>query len=194
MAPTPYTAPHQLDIEYVFSGFTHKLQIPVSAVDSGGTYYLERFTLADRLLTDCVADFVLLFKPLFAATCNIARAVLQANLGGIFIPLATVPIGVVGTGAGSNIVASQATVTLRDTDYKIARLMWFESRYSAPNKAPYPTGDANLDPFLEDIIVGGVSANPMHEWWRSRGNRQIQSASYFTATFNRKLRRHRGVG
>jgi len=194
MAPTPYSTTHQIDIVYSFSGFTHRYQIPVNAELVGTVYNLHRETMSDYLWTDAVDDFVALFKALFASTANIGFAVLQEYVAGSFVPVESYTVGVNGTHAGSNTVASQVTTVFRDTAFKFARSIALESVYVPPLKVAYPSTDASLDAFIGDLLPSASSANPLWEWVRSRGDRPYSTATFITLTFNRRLRRARGVG
>jgi len=193
MAPVPYTAGFRLDIEYDGNGFPHVVQLPCDSPSGSAPYSLSLIGGGTRLVSDCVADFAALWKGFLHTTDGVTGYTLYENVSGIFIPRQSAAAAVAGTAVGAAIPASQATITFRDLPYHIFRLMAFETIIVPPGKINYPTGLAPLDAIIESFLPGSTATHPIHEWVRSRGDNALSTTTGGTATYNRKLRRERGL-
>jgi len=194
MAPTNYACTHQLAIYTTIDGFTHVYQIACNVDLSASPLMMNRFSMPDRLVSDCVDDFVLLYKALHPAATTITKYVVSEYNVGSFLPIFEDAIGVAGTHAGTYVKAAEVTLTFRDTDFKFYKPRILESSYNAGIlKVAYPTTDAAIDPFILSHLPASAAADPLGQWVRSRGNRKIASVTFFTASFNKRLRRKRGI-
>lgn len=194
MAPTPYSCSHQLDIHVAIDGFTHVYQIPCNSDSTFSPYYLLRDSMSARLASDCAADFADLYKDLYTAAASITKYVLQEYNAGSFLPVEEGALGIAGAHAGTYVKAAEVTLTFRDTDFKFYKPRILESAYNPTlMKLAYPTTDAAIDAFIESHLPGSVQTDPLHEWVRSRGSRLINTVTFFTSSFNRRVRRRRGL-
>jgi len=195
MAPTPYDAPHQLDIHYTVGGLPHVTQIPCSAVLVGSFYNLDLWSGGTRLASDCANDYAQLLKIFFNASDSYVQYVVQQYSSGIFIPLEVGSMSVVGTdGSNTHKLGFEDTLTFRDTRYLFVRHVVQESTLVGPQKYGYPvSGLTGYNAFVESVLPGSAAANPIGEWMRSRGNFRIKSHVKTSVNTNKKLLRNRGL-
>lgn len=195
MAPTPYSAPHQLDIHYTVDGLPHVVQIPCSAAAAGGVFVANLWSGGVRFISSCADDYAQLVKIFFKPADSFTQYVLQRYDSGIFIPVESASMAVVGTdGSNPDKFGFEDTLTFRDSDYKFVRHVIQESTLPGPQKYGYPVGGlTGYNALIESMLPASAATHPLNEWFRSRGNRQIFSHTKTSVNTNKKLLRARGL-
>jgi hypothetical protein len=122
-------------------------------------------------------------------------ALLEEFTGVAWIPLATVSVTFPNLAGGVNL-ASQLTLSLRDSNFTRPKVVVMEQNQGAPFKTVSPTGGSGgADSFVAEFTSGGtLGARP----WIVMVNQHgffLATAPFisFTTTYNRKLRRARGL-
>lgn len=194
MAPVPYTAGFRLDVYYTVAGVEHVVQLPCDSPSGSSPYSLSLIGGGTRLASDCYADFGSLLAAALHTTGAVTRYTLFQNVAGIFQPVESAALTIAGGSAAAQWLAGQVTMTFRDLPYHIYRFMIYETIIQPPGKVNYPSGVTSLDALIASMLPGSTATHPIHEWLRSRGDNAILTTTGGTATFNRRLRRKRGLG
>lgn len=101
-----------------------------------------------------------------------------------------------GNGSGTTNPASQFTFTLRDKEFKPDKVVWLDAVCTPPGRANAITDwTTNISNALKQYTSAHTVTNPPFSWQASRANQFLHDAPVvgMVATFNRKLRRRRGL-
>lgn len=200
MAPTPLTAPYRLTLQYTVGLLVHKAR-----------YYLRCVTSADPMGFDTVA------RPGFTnvgvstigariwgaiapfydpAATTFDSEVLEANVAGAWVYVASQAAAVAPSGSGAYAPASMVTFSGKDTSNKNMPVFFYEQFFGGFIKAnSYGALSANNKVIANRFFnAGGTAVNADPAAWRvSRGSFYSQRFLALVADSNEKLRRIRGI-
>jgi len=185
-------------IPYTVSGLTHVCRMYVSNPTlSGGNWVIDLNpdyggTSAWTNFADGLAAAM---SSCLATGVTPGTAILEELLGTGFVPRDTHAVTFPNLSGNTNF-ASEITLTLRDRNFTRPKIVLMECNQVAPAKYTSPTGgagglDAFIDPFLGSTVVAAAPYQAMvnhHEFF-------LLNSSFVsvTLTYNRKLRRARGL-
>jgi len=100
MAVTPLVPQYRLQLSYK-PAITHKQQLLVDAVLSGGSYSLVAHDSSSVAIATFVSQYAALLKPFYDSTTTFDSWILQKFVSGAYIEVDTGTIGVAGTASGA---------------------------------------------------------------------------------------------
>jgi len=188
----------RIDIPYVVSGFEHHCRMFVANPTSAGSdwnidLHPDIGGVADwEVAAQGLADHI---SSELATGTTPGTALLEEYTATGWIPRASVAVTFPNLG-GSAVLAQQATLTLRALDFTRPKIVLMEGNGVAPTKFNTPTGGAGgLDGWIDGFLgTSSTSGRPwafmttMHGFFLL-----VSSFVSVTTTYNRKLRRARGL-
>lgn len=121
---------------------------------------------------------------------------LQQLVSGVWQVLASMTPTGGNLGAGGPVLGAQFTSVFRDTAYKPVKQIVFEGRWQPPfHNTSIAAFGSYITSYLTQFTSSATVTHPPYEWLASRGNRFLATTPFVggTATFNRKVRRARGL-
>lgn len=193
MPPTPYLPNGQLDIHIVVAGLPHVIQIPVSPIEVGGTWFLGNLVggFDDAEAADAAQNFWDYVRAVYPTATPAATWVLQERDENIFIPVdggSLTGTGASGAGAAQGF---QATITFKDEEQHLARLQLPETVDNTLQHVPYGGMSASIQAIV-DAYLTPANKDEMGNWALTRANLPYDRVLNYTNTSNRKYRRARG--
>lgn len=193
--PQPILATHLIKLDYHALGLTHVKQLYVDAIVDAGTTSGYALVMRDASLhndwTACIAAFAGKFKVFFASTDTIQSAILYAYVGGVYQPLSATSLGVAGTGGSSGAICNQVTLFGRSADYDIWKDIALDTDNATLDHGPASALSGPVGAYLADF--GVASSTHIGNWVRSKSATFFGNWVSYTVSFNRKLRKERGL-
>lgn len=194
------TVTGRIVIKYTVSGLQHRLVANVRNLQSvGATWVINSRTTDsnDMGWTDAANGLFEATSYLIATPATFADAELWRKVGNAWILTATHTGVFTDHQNGTLVTGSQHTMTLRDAQFHFLKVVIMESASDQlPHKyisvASMPTGVAN---FAKQWTPSATIAVPPYVWQVSDSQQYINPAGFVSLvkTFNRKLRRTRGL-
>jgi len=194
VAPTPYTPSGQLDIIIVVSGLTHRVQLPVDVVESGGSWYVvnhqpamsnEPGDVVGQLWWDIV-------RQQYHTGVAAPSWELQQRVGTAFIPVDGGSLASAGSNAGAPALGWQATLTFRDAEQHLARVQLAETSNGTLNKSQYSALGADVQQLI-DAYITSTGGDDVRDFVMTRADLPTTRFLWYTNTPNREIRRARGL-
>lgn len=167
------------------------LDVKINNPTAGSGFLLDCFggvTLAWETAADEWADLMKLF---YHTTTDVDDARLYKYVTGAYQAIDIHSTGKSGTLTDPNIPALEQTLTSRDDAFHLDKIVFLEGGGVVPLHgsgaslgAPYST--------LADSLVSRVSPD-VGRWYRSKSDQFIANTLFYTTTFNKRLRRKRGL-
>jgi len=188
----------RITIPYTVSGLVHETRMYVSNPHLSGSDWLidvrpDVGGTADW--ADAAQNLSEAMSFILATGVTPGTAILEELGATGWIPRATVTVTMPNLSGNTN-VAAQLTATFRDTNFTRPKIVVMEHNQVAPFKTTSPTGGAGgEDSFIAEFTISGsLPARPylvmtnQHEFF-------LNTSPFvsFTTTYNRKLRRARGL-
>jgi hypothetical protein len=193
--PQSILATHKIEISYTSLGVAHKKQIYCNAVADGtattGYRLVGRTGLSDPDFGVAVVAYVLKAAILIGPSDGFTSATLLHYTGGVYVPLATVALTQVGTGGSGGAHANQVTLFGRSADYDQWKDIFLDTDNSVLDHGAIGTGGSGTFTYTDD--VANQTAGHAGYWLRSRSGTFFGNWVSYTVSFNRKLRRNRGL-
>lgn len=189
----------RITVPYTISALTHESRMYVTNPTlSGSDWVIDRRPSVGGTVNweDAAQDYADAISYLMPAGVGAGTALLEELSSTGWLLRATVAVTLPNASAGVN-VATQVTLTLRDTNFTRPKIVVMEGNEPAPQKITAPAGgSATFDSFVAEFLsTGSGAARPyvvmvnQHEFFLAEN--PFVSA---VITLNRKLRRARGVG
>jgi len=194
----PLVAASRIVLPININGLVHKLRVYARNATLVGTDWMinTRETDANDLAwADAVADLAAAVSFLLPTTASANAAILEKRTGDLWNPVDFVVVPLPNKG-GTSVAASQITLVMRDTTFYKVKVVVMEGIIDGPGR--YPSFDT----------LTGALLNMASEWddthtldnapWRwqvGRDNEYLLDNPFvgLTITFNRKMRRARGL-
>ena len=189
----------RITVPYTVSSLTHMCRMYVyNPVLSGANWVIDnRPSVGGQVVWSTAAEHLSQTISYILATGTTPGTAFLEELSSTgWLPRATAAVTMPNL-SGSPAAASQVTTTLRDSNFTRPKIVVMECNNPGPLKFTSPTaGGANFDSYLAEFLSTGLlSARPFvvmvnqHEFF-------LQDAPFVstTITYNRKLRRARGLG
>lgn len=188
----------RITIPYTVTGLPHVSRMYVANPTlSGADWVVDvRPSVGGTLPWDDVAEhFSQTLSYLLATGTTVGSALLEEYSATGWLPRATATVTMPNL-SGNAKLASQAVLTLRDTNFTRPKVVVMEMNQDAPTKYTSPTGGAGgMDSFVGEFLSSG--SLPGRPWVA-----MVNQHGFFladnpfvsvTTTYNRKLRRARGL-
>jgi cytosine/adenosine deaminase-related metal-dependent hydrolase len=188
----------RIAIPYTVSGLTHVSRMYVTGLALvGSTWEIDvRPTPGGAIdWADAAESLANAMSSMLATGVTPGTALLEEYSSTGWLPRATAAVTFPNL-SGSTATASQLTLTLRDTAFKRPKFVLMEVNNPGPLKFTNPTaGGANLDAFFAEFLNVGVTANRPWFVMTNMHESYLQEEPFVSATitYNRKLRRARGL-
>lgn len=185
-------------IPYAVSGLEHEARMYVANPTLTGSVYNidQRPSIGGTVLWSTAAQhFAETLSYVLATGVTPGTAVLEEYFATGWIPVATAAVTFPNLSGGS-FLASQMVTTLRASDFTRPKIIVMEQTSTAPSKFTSPTGGGAVqDSFISQFLsTGTLGARP---WVVMTNMHGIHLATNpfisFTTTYNKKLRRARGL-
>jgi len=194
-SPQPILATHKIEIAYHALGVDHKKQLYLNAiVDSGvasGYAAVTQSGTAHIDWTDCVDAYAALWKVLFGSADTIQSAILFEYSGGVYIPRNSHTLGVAGTGGSGGAHCNQVTFFGRSVDYDQWKDISLDTDNAVLDHGSTASLSGGVAAYLADFQA--VTTTHIGNWVRSKSATFFSVWVSYTVSFNRKLRRNRGL-
>ena len=184
---------------YAVDGLNHKAHAYVRNAQLVGSSWMinSRATDSnDKLWSNAAQGFMdALSVILKTANTTWGDASLETYAGGIYTVRATATITPVGAN-DQLVLASQSTLVLRDTSFNKVKVEVMEAGTPTPFHTTSKTGgNATVDLFVSYFTADHGNTNDPYNWMVGRGNQYLNTSPFvgWTTTYNRKLRRARGL-
>lgn len=193
MAPVPYSANARLTLTYQVLGLVHRKDYPVDFAMVGGvpklhSRILGTYSVAPSAMAGQVWGFA---KAFYDVAVPAPTWTLFERVGTTFIPVASGPTaGGPGTG-GTTVLASQLSITFKDSSNQRYNDYWGDTSWTTPSKAKVAGINATIDGYVDDVLlqVGGSIGDSLV----SRGDLQVTRWIAWTLDSNRRVRRARHI-
>lgn len=194
----PTTGIGRITVPYTISGLTHVLRMYVMNPTQVGAVWNIDLHPSIGGATDWetaaqgLADHM---SSALATGTTPGTAVLDELSGTGWLPRATVAVTFPNL-SGNSKPASQITLTLRDSFFTRPKIVLMEANQEAPAKFTSPTGGAGgLDAFIDGFLGSSATAGRPWAFMVNQHEHFLLDASFVsvTLTYNRKLRRARGL-
>lgn len=188
----------RISVPYTVSGLTHVTRMYVSTPTlSGGTYVITKRPSigGTNNWVSAAEDFAKALSYVLAVGTTPGNAVLEEYSATGWLPLASTPVTFPNLN-GTPFLAGQLTMTLRDSNYTRPKIVIMEGSQPPPNKFTSPTGGSgDQDNFVAQFQSGGSLSFLPWAFMVNQHDFFLQTNPYIslTLTFNRKLRRARGL-
>lgn len=200
MAPTPLVAPYRLTLKYTVSGLGHKfgwyLRTAASA-DPFGFNTVARAGFSAAGVSTLGAAWWNKIKAFFDPSyCSFDSELLEANVGGSWLYIASQAATVAPTGSGAPLISMGICLSGKDTANKNFPVYIYEGIAGVTQKVTsYAALNAGIAAMVNAVFNAGgtaVDADPV-AWRVSRGNYYSQRWLAFVNDSNEKLRRIRHI-
>jgi len=193
MAPTPNVNTHLLQIKYVISGMTHKLQFHCQATEADGFFYLiDPLGGENTLWTYWLGQVTTALEGALPVGTTSAGASLFEWVDGQLV-LRDSSTWTCTPGAATVILANGMVATWRDVDNKLVRITLLETGFGGPvkytNAGDIPAG--GMHDFIE--AMDNHDAGEIGRYWLSRAGNHAHAFISCISDTNEKLRRIRGL-
>lgn len=188
----------RITVPYTVVGLTHACRMYVSNPTlSGGQWVIDQRPGAGTpiLWSAAASDLAAAMSSCLATGVTPGTALLEEFSATGWLPRDTAAVTFPNLSGNTN-AASQLTITFRDTNFTRPKIVLMEHNQTAPTKYTSPTGGAGgLDAMIGEFLsTGSGTARPylvmtnQHEFF-------LQTSPFVsvTTTYNRKLRRARGL-
>ena len=188
----------RISIPYTASGLTHVCRMFVENPTAAGADYnidlhpdiggVSDWEVAAQGLADHLSSAL-------ATGTTPGTAILEVYSATGWVPLASVAVTFPNL-AGNLNSAMQITLTLRSSNFTRPKIVLMEGNAVAPTKFTSPTGGAGgLDGFIDGFLGTSATAGRPWAFMTNMHGFFLLSASFVsvTTTYNRKLRRARGL-
>lgn len=188
----------RITIPYVVSGLTHVLRMLVDNPTLSGSDWIvdKRPDIGGTgLFSDAAQGLAEFMSSALATGVTPGTALLEEYSATGWLPRDTATVTFPNLAGNSNL-AGQITLTLRDTNFTRPKIVLMEPNQTLPFKFLSPTGGAGgLDGFIDGFLEGGTGANRPYVYMVNQHGFFLQENSFVsvTGTYNRKLRRARGL-
>jgi hypothetical protein len=194
MGPTPLNVTHKLEIRYTILGLTHKLNIHCNAeAGTGGSGFdlISPFGGSEDT-DDWLTTFGALFGPCMGTGTTADGYTLFERVENIYVPV-HVGTWIIGTVASATVQAHQITLFLRGVLLEPLKIVWLEGNTAGIFKATSLAGmgAGALKNFVTSLVT--TTEGALGFIIRDRAGDGIEVMVSIVGTYNRKLRRHRGV-
>lgn len=193
---TPLTAQWRVTIPYLVQGRNHKVRFYVNDATVGGTTYQIPDRTAVLMNWETGVDsFIVSLGNIMSSGDTVGTCLLEQLVSGIWQLRATHTPGTF-TVTGSYVPSSQATLVLRDTNFKKLKVVILDTGVQPPEHAVTVSGcDSQSQFFVTEFTSAGAGAQPPYKWVVSRSKAYIDPAGFvgYTVALNRKIRRARGL-
>jgi hypothetical protein len=191
--PTPITANGRISLSYKtgpLPAHNVRFRCEISNPTGAGPYNLNLVGGGTLLWTTAVGYVDALIGALFNAATVWNDYTLDYYLAPNYIPLANVASAAVGTDATANQTATENTITYRDNDNKLIKLVLLECSFPAPQKVSVFSG-GGLSAFVNDFA--NTTSGHIGSWFQGRDGEPPKRPLAITVTLSRKLRRAYGL-
>lgn len=193
--PTPITADGRLTMLYTSAGIQHKLRLRCQ-IDHFTTpdWYLKSSTGTPVKASDAADEVFTLLAGLYkSGTSSFDGWELDKYVSGAYLPQQAGATAITPSDSAAVQVAQQVTVTFRDDNFKKVRFIFLEQRTTPAAKYSYGQLGGEYLALVNSII--GETSSDIGRWYCGRGDADTNSLSYVSlvSTYNRKLRRRRGL-
>ncbi len=195
---TPLSALGRIVQPYTIDGLTHLVHAYVRnpQVSAGQWKINTRSTDANDLNWEDAADALAeSLSYLMALATTPGTAELQTYASGIWTVRSTHSVALTHK-AGTYIKSSQATMVLRDINFKKVKVVLIEGIPQPPSHfTTAATGFTDFDNYMKQWLSNFTVTNAPYSWQVGRGNQYLNTSGFvgFTTSLNRKIRRARGL-
>lgn len=188
----------RITIPYTVSGLTHELRMYVTNPTlSGSDWVIDvRPSVGGTVdWADAAESLANAMSHVLATGTTPGTALLEEWSVTGWLARATAAVTFPNLTGGANL-ATQVTLTLRDTNFTRPKIVLMECNNPGPLKFTNPTaGGANFDAYFAEFLNVGVTTN--RPWFVMVNQHEffLQESPFVSATvtYNRKLRRARGL-
>jgi len=188
----------RITVPYTVSGLTHVARMYVSNPSLSGADWVVDIipsTGGTAVWTAAADGFAAAISNILATGTTAGSALLEEYSATGWLPRATAAVTLPNL-SGNPSLAGQITLTLRDTNFTRPKIIAMETNQVLPFKFTSPTGGAGgLDAFVDNFLgTSSISGRPWFFMVNQHGH-FLQPSSFVsvTGTYNRKLRRARGL-
>jgi len=195
---TPTIGVGRITIPYTVSGLTHECRMFVSNPTAAGATYNVGLhpDIGGTADWEGAADgFASAISYMLESGVTPGTALLEEYSALGWLPLATTTVTFPNVN-GATKTASQATLTLRATDFTRPKIVIMEQIQPTPGKITTPdAGGTSFDAFTDAFLGTSVVSGRPWAFMTTMHGAFLLSSSFVscTTTFNRKLRRARGL-
>lgn len=188
----------RITIPYTANGLNHVARMYVANPTLTGAVYNidQRPSIGGAVLWSTAAQhFAETLSNILATGVTPGTALLEEYFATGWLPLSTAAVTFPNL-AGNTTIASQQIMTLRSSDFTRPKMVVMEPNQLAPTKFNSPTGGAGgQDAYVAQFLsTGTLGARPWVVMTNMHGvHLAVSPFISFTNTFNRKLRRARGL-
>lgn len=188
----------RITVPYTVSGLTHVLRMYVANPTlAGSTWEIDvRPSVGGTIdWADAAESLANAMSSALATGVTPGTAVLEEYSSTGWLPRATAAVTFPNLSGNVNL-AAQMTVTLRDSNFTRPKIVLMEHNQPAPTKFTSPTGGSGgADAFIAEFLNTGSTANRPWFVMTNQHGFFLQESPFvsFTTTYNRKLRRARGL-
>jgi hypothetical protein len=196
----PIVAGYRIDFSYTVLGRSHHrreyCELQASGTDPTGYQVLQRDLTTVTGASVAIDDYWTMLSDSYkAGDTVIGNALLEQRSGGVWLPLASY-LSTIGLSTTPTWVASQLTITLRDTAFHKVRAIFLEGGFTPGGKTTTPVfGFANCTNVMKGFVgtLAG-SVNPFL-WVKSRSDLYLAVSPLVSGVsdLNDKVRRRAGV-
>jgi hypothetical protein len=184
-----------MTMNYTSNGIPHKIRVRANyGTALLGGYYIALNGGGNISPQDAADQWFTLLAPLYKnGQATLDGWVLDKYDAGAYFPIDSGSTAVAPSDTSNTQIAQQVTLTFRDENFKKVRFMLMECRVTPAAKYPYSAlGGAFKD--LVDSLLAESSGN-LGSWVCGRGDTPGSTFSFLSlvSTYNRKLRRRRGL-
>jgi len=187
--PVHSLSPGFIELQYSFSGLTHKMRIPVTP-DAGWATGVQpnlvRKNGTTVAMNAAVDELIVLLRPFFNTTTDFIKAEAWFYPTGAADPIWvwSYAIGLAGSSGTANVLSSQLVITYRSLVGGLAKVYLMEGVSAVNVRNSYPFGAGSLTN-LSTYLTGTTS------WWYARDNGALIVPIWATTKTNDKLRKIR---
>lgn len=188
----------RITIPYTVNGLNHVTRMYVSNPTLVGSDYVidVRPSIGGTVVWTAAADHLAeAMSNILATGVTPGTALLEEYTGTGWVPLSTDSVTFPNLSGNSNLAAEMVT-TFRDSNFTRPKIVVMEMNQTAPTKFTSPTGGAGgQDAFIAEFLsTGSLTARPWVVMTNQHGFFLAANPFIsFTTTYNRKLRRARGL-
>lgn len=191
--PLPQVANGRLEIKYTTgSGRTHACNLDVELSGSITGSNIVAVAGGSMLFSDAADDAIAALKAMFNASTTFGVYRLLHYDTGAWIPNASGSSGVAGTNGSADTEAAEGTFTFRDSSYNLDKLVLLEGAFGGLVHQAYAALGVASKAVVDSVLT--ATAGNIGNFYVSKANLQVASFSYYTQTFNKRLRREAGLG
>jgi hypothetical protein len=196
----PLTATARIEFKYVIAGMTHRLNTYMAYNDVIGQHQMvDRDGITTVLWTVGAQKLWDAIRTAYVAASLTAPAQISLfqRAGTLWNLIDVATLTGIGSGSGTQTLASQFTLVVRDTAFKKMRFVLLELSQGYAGHDPLGMGISGIGNTITQCINGvNGNANDAYRWMKSRGDRFIAATGAIaggTLDMNDKLKRARGL-